>query len=89
MYSNNKAVAVLGTGDHRAATCAVITKLWLCCVQVITELRRELSRAQISVERLQAQLASESKTRSDVENRNTTLEHEMTKVRGRKHHSRT
>ena len=59
------------------------------CVQVITELRRELSRAQISVERLQAQLASESKTRSDVENRNTTLEHEMTKVRGHKHHSKT
>lgn len=48
--------------------------------QLITDLRREASRAQTSVDRLQAQLLSESKTRSDVENRNTTLEHEMTKV---------
>ncbi|XP_070207439.1 putative leucine-rich repeat-containing protein DDB_G0290503 isoform X2 [Littorina saxatilis] len=46
----------------------------------ISELRREVSRAQTSMERLQAQLASESKTRSDVESRNTILEHEMTKV---------
>ena len=53
----------------------------MTCLQVITELRRELSRAQISMERLQAQLTSESKTCCDVENRNTALEHEMTKVR--------
>jgi hypothetical protein len=53
----------------------------VCVFQTIAELKREMGRAQTSNERLQAQLASECKTRSDVENRNTTLEHEMTKVR--------
>ncbi|XP_076451851.1 uncharacterized protein LOC143287616 isoform X2 [Babylonia areolata] len=48
--------------------------------QTIVELRREVSKAQTGGERLQAQLMSESKARSDLENRNTTLEHEMTKV---------
>ncbi|KAL8587363.1 hypothetical protein ACOMHN_045610 [Nucella lapillus] len=48
--------------------------------ETITDLRREMSKAQTSVDRLQSQVLSESKSRSDMENRNTTLEHEMTKV---------
>ncbi|XP_025082081.1 trichohyalin-like isoform X2 [Pomacea canaliculata] len=48
--------------------------------QIVTDLRREALRTQSTIERLQAQLLSQSKTHAEMENRNTTLEHEMTKV---------
>ncbi|XP_041378597.1 myosin-2 heavy chain-like isoform X2 [Gigantopelta aegis] len=48
--------------------------------QELLEKKGELQRLKLTVERLESQLQTETKLRTDYENRNISLDHEMTKV---------